>query len=209
MGHREKYFIGDVQAPSVTEVLSIIRKPFLEKWRGKLGNEECDRIMRESQELGHRFHSAVEAYFRGEEIEELPQREAEMFALFRGWALDSKFSPMELELHLESKTHLYHGTCDVIGKFEDGSIVIGDWKTSSSISDDYGMQLSAYAQAFKETTGTNITEGFILRVDKKAGAKCPIEVKRFSDLPKYFDAFLSCKKVWDFVNKRGEWTKSA
>jgi hypothetical protein len=205
MAHREKHFINGVEAPSVTQVLNVIRKPFLEVWRGKLGNTECDRIMTESQELGHRFHGAIEAYFRGEEIDELPQREAEMFALFRGWAIDSKFTPLELELHLESQAHYFHGTCDVIGRFEDGPLLVGDWKTSSAISADYGMQLSAYAAMYKEQFGGEIKDGFVLRVDKKVGAKKPIEIQRFENLPKYFDAFLHCKAVFDFVNKKGEW----
>ena len=205
MGHREKYFINGEEAPSVTTILNVVRKPFLETWRGKLGNAECDRIVAESQELGHRFHEAIEAFYQGHELPELPQREAEMFALFRGWALESKFEPMELELHLESKKYLYHGTVDTFGRFEDGVIVAGDWKTSSSINDDYGMQLAAYAEAYNETTGSNVTEGFILRVDKKPGAKKPIEIKRFTNLPKYFEAFMHCKSIYDFVNKKGAW----
>jgi CRISPR/Cas system-associated exonuclease Cas4 (RecB family) len=205
MGHREKYLINGVEAPSVTQILGVIRKPFLENWRGRYGNAECDRIMMESQELGHRFHAAIEAYYQGHELPELGQREAEMFALFRGWALESKFEPTELELHLESKKHHYHGTVDTFGRFEDGVIVVGDWKTSSSISSDYGMQLAAYAAAFNETTGANVTEGFILRVDKKPGAKKPLEVKRFSNLPKYFEVFMHCKQVFDFANKKGAW----
>jgi hypothetical protein len=209
VGHREKYFIDGVEAPSVTQILGIINKPFLLKWYGKLGNAECERIVRESQELGHRFHESIESYFRGEELAELPRREAEMFALFRGWALESKFTPTELELHVESKAHGYHGTCDTFGTFSDGVLMVGDWKTSGSISDDYGLQLAAYAQAYKETTGIEVTEGFILRVDKKDSAKMPLEIKRFTNLPKYFETFLHCKQVWDFVNKRGEWAKSA
>lgn len=209
MSHRDKFLINGVEVPSVTEVLSVIRKPFLENWRGRLGNKECDRIVQESIELGHRFHEAVESYFRGEDIPELPQREAQMFALFRGWALESKFTPVELEVHLKSETYGYHGTADVFGTFEGSpAILAGDWKTSSSISSDYGLQLSAYAQAFKEETGHEVTEGFIVRVDKKPGAKRPIEVERFTDLPRYFKTFLAVKDVWEFENKRGVWSNA-
>lgn len=203
--HREQIIIGGEVAPSVTQVLGIIDKPFLQKWRGKLGNAECDRIVRESQETGHLVHEAIESYFRGEDIPELPQKEAKMFALLKGWALESRFTPTELELHVKSEKYGYHGTMDAIGKFDDGVLLIGDWKTSSSINHEYGAQLAAYAQAYKEETGTEVTEGFIVRVDKKEDAKVPLEVKRFTDLPKYFEAFLACLDVWRFVNKRGKW----
>ncbi len=205
MGHREKVFIGGEEAPSVTQVLSVIDKPFLKRWYGKLGTAECERIVRESQETGHLVHEAIESYFRGEELPELPQKEAKMFSLVKGWALESRFTPVELELHVKSEKYKYHGTMDTIGKFEDGVLVIGDWKTSSGINDEYGVQLSAYAQAYKEETGITVNDGFIVRVDKKEDAKVPFEIRRFSDLPKYFDVFLACLDVWRFVNKKGAW----
>lgn len=208
MGHREKVFIDGKEAASVTTILSVVRKEFLERWRGKLGNAECDRIVRESQDLGQNVHSAIECYFRGDEIPELSKREAEMFALFKGWALESRFNPTELELHVQSEEHLYHGTMDTIGHFGDGVLLLGDWKTSSAIDDLYALQLSAYAQAFKEETGVEITEGFVLRVDKKPDSKKPIEFKRFSNLPMYFDVFLSCKDIYDFTKKKGKYERA-
>ncbi len=203
--HKEKVFIGGEEAPSVTQVLNIINKPFLHLWRGKLGNAECDRIVRESQETGHLVHEAIESYFRGEDIPDLPQKEAKMFSLVKGWALESKFTPTELELHVKSEKYGYHGTMDAIGKFDDGLLVITDWKTSSGINDEYAIQLSAYAQAYKEETGTEVTDGCIVRVDKKETAKVPFEIKRFTELPKYFSVFLACLDVWRFVNKKGSW----
>ena len=34
--------------PSVTTILSIIRKPYLERWRGEIGNDDADFIMEEA-----------------------------------------------------------------------------------------------------------------------------------------------------------------
>lgn len=205
MGHREKHLICGEEAPSVTQVLSVVRKPFLETWRGRLGNVECDRIMKESQELGHHVHEAIEAYFRGEPAQSLTHQEAEMFELVKQWAIESQFRPLELELHLESVKYLYHGTCDAIGSFPDGKLLMVDWKTSSGVDELYGAQLAAYTQAREEETGELITDGLIVRVDKKKGAKVPFEVVRFNDLPRYFKVFEHCLNLWRFVNKKGEW----
>lgn len=207
MGHREKVLIDGVEAPSVTTVLAIVRKPFLEAWRGKWGNKECDRIMRESQELGHRIHAAIEGYFRGDLTPEMSAQEAGMFLLFKQWATDTRFQPLELEMNVQSKLHHYHGSFDAVGHFGDGKLMVLDWKTSSATDALYGAQLAAYAQGYKEMTGTEITEGLVVRMDKKPETKKAFEVTRFDDLPKYFEIFLHAKELYEFVNKKGKWTK--
>lgn len=208
MGHKEKVFIGGQEAPSVTQVINVIDKPFLKLWYGKHGTAECQRILKASQETGKLVHSAIEAYFRGDALPDLPAKEAAMFALMRTWAIESRFTPVELEVHVMSEQFGYHGTADTLGSFDGGPLVIGDWKTSSGIGDDYGIQLAAYAQAYKEQTGKEVTEGFIVRVDKKgAEAKVPFEVKRFTELPRYFEVFKSCLDLWRFTNHKGTWAK--
>lgn len=208
MGHREKFLINGQEAPSVTTVLNIVRKEFLERWRGKLGNAECDRIVRESQELGQRLHEAIEGYFQGETSPELNAHEAGMFSLFKGWILEERLNPVELERHVKSDKYLFHGTTDVIGTFGDKDVLsIGDWKTSSAIDPLYFVQLSAYAEAYYEETGNRIANGFIVRADKKLDAKKPFEVQIVTDLPRYFPVFLNCLELYNFVNKKGMWTK--
>ncbi len=44
--------------PSVTTKLGIVRKPFLETWRGDLGNRECDLRLFEAGQRGTRIHHA-------------------------------------------------------------------------------------------------------------------------------------------------------
>ena len=44
--------------PSVTTKLGVVRKPFLEQWRGDLGNRECDMRVFEASQRGTRIHHA-------------------------------------------------------------------------------------------------------------------------------------------------------
>jgi CRISPR/Cas system-associated exonuclease Cas4 (RecB family) len=201
--HREKVYIDGILAPSVTEVLSVVRKPFLEFWRGKNGNAKCEQILRESQDIGKNLHSMIEAYFRGETLEEHTGPELRMFLLFKKWALESRISPIELELSMESKQYKYHGTCDFIGKLGD-RLVIVDWKTSSMMDDLHAVQLAAYAQMYKEQFGEVIEDGMIVRMDKKAAAKKAFEVKEYRLLHNYFDVFEHCLGVWKFINPQKE-----
>lgn len=202
MGHREKVEFDGVVAPSVTSVIGIIDKPFLKIWFGKLGLAKAQQTVKDSQILGQNVHEAIESYFRGETIPDLSQREAAMFSLFKGWAMQSHFSPIELETYLENRKDGYYGTCDAIGSFDGGPLLMADWKTSAQVDKTYGCQLAAYAAAYKETTGIEITEGFVVRVDKKEDAKKPIEIVRYENLPRYYEVFLHCLQVWKFVNNK-------
>jgi len=203
------YILDGEPIPSVTEVISVINKPFLYAWFAKHGWKECERIKREAGELGSRLHDCIERYLQGELIE-VSGREGEMFEKFRQWKESNDFRPVELEKKVVSRQHRYHGTFDALGTFGDSTeLIICDWKTSSQISDEYALQLSAYAAAYEEETGIGVTRGLVVRMDKKASSKKQFEVKEFNGLPKYFDVFLSCLDVWNFVNKRERWSKEA
>jgi CRISPR/Cas system-associated exonuclease Cas4 (RecB family) len=203
------YVLNGVEIPSVTEIISIIDKPFLRLWYGKNGTKECQRIMKESGELGSRVHDAIEAILKGEEPPPLSPQEVGMVHWFELWQNETDFRPVELELKVVSERHKFHGTFDALGTFGDSTeLVMCDWKTSSKIDDSYALQLAAYAAAYEEQTGIGVTKGMIVRMDKKATSKKQFEVKEFNGLPKYFEVFLSCLDVWNFVNRRDKWKKA-
>ncbi len=64
----------------------------------------------------------------------------------------------------------------------------------------HAVQLAAYAQMYKETTGKEISNGLIVRMDKKDNAKKAFELKKYSDLSKYFPVFKACLQVHRFLN---------
>lgn len=47
--------------PSVTTVVDLLKEPYLERWRGKVGNEEADRIRNEAAWLGTLVHDTLTA----------------------------------------------------------------------------------------------------------------------------------------------------
>lgn len=51
--------------PSVTTKLGVIDKPFLAKWRGDLGNRECDMRLFEASQRGSRIHYAFNVLTTG------------------------------------------------------------------------------------------------------------------------------------------------
>lgn len=48
--------------PSVTTVVDLINEPWLNKWRGRVGNEEADRIAKEAAWLGTLVHDTLSAF---------------------------------------------------------------------------------------------------------------------------------------------------
>lgn len=51
--------------PSVTTILGIVDKPFLQRWRGDVGNREADLRVFEAQQRGSRIHSGWETMTKG------------------------------------------------------------------------------------------------------------------------------------------------
>ncbi len=207
MGH-SPYTLDGVEIPSVTQVLGVLAKPQLYRWYAKNGWDECERIKKDSGELGSRLHEAIETLLKGEEPPQLAKREADMLHLFFLWKEEKDFQPFELERKVVSERHKFHGTFDAMGLFGvSKELIICDWKTSSQISVEYPLQLAAYAAAYEEETGIGVTRGLIVRMDKKETSKKQFEVKEFTNLPAYFDVFLDCLSVWNFMNKKDKWAK--
>jgi len=156
--------------PSVTEIIGIIDKPGLKYWYGKFGITECEKKMRESQDIGHNVHKAIEFYLKDTPIpHKLSDQEARMYSMFVENIEADKIPKGETERVLCSHKHKYNGTADYIGPF------VADWKTDSvprNKSEErervykYKLQQAAYALAYEEETGNKIKEGRIYRVSK-------------------------------------------
>lgn len=149
----------EVRYPSVTRILGALSdKSFLEEWIARVGQEEADRISKESTEFGEALHSRIENFLMGEPLEELkPGRLSFTFDSLLGKLRFKKVKPIGLEVPLQSHVVKVQGRCDFVG-YVDGELVILDWKTSKkprmkSWNDSYFIQAAAYALCFKEMTG--------------------------------------------------------
>lgn len=178
MPHREIKGI-----PSVTQILSVMDKPFLKRWYGTLGWEECERIKNESADYGTKIHEYVSRHLKGEVVEGVT-----LVSVFASHykELGRKAIEVEPEEPYQSKKYGYQGTFDWVEKDADGTLVIADLKITGRIYKEMGLQLAAYAQLYNEKHGTKIVTGRIYRLDKKTGK---LQIKEFVDLPKYFKVF--------------------
>lgn len=226
MGHVDT-IVGGVKYPSVTQIIGILDKPFLYRWYGMNGWSACEKVLKEKQELGIKFHSDIENYINWsyKSVGPEPDWDENVQAVI-DWADVVEFSPEYLEQHVISHIYKYGGTFDCLGEINNKPVLV-DWKLTGQLSETYVLQLAGYYQAAKEN-GLKFSEARVVRpyqLEKPAlknevrqtanGYKYSfkdsnifIEERRYESLEKYFDAFLNCRKIWDFLNKKGIWQEN-
>ena len=164
--------------PSVTTVLSGTSKSKdgLIQWRNRVGEEEAERIIKQSTDIGTAVHEAIENYLNGKSWDNFEETHDQLLAQ----KISAKFIKdglkgitdiwgLEVGLLLDN---LYAGTADCVGEFE-GTPTLIDFKTAKKIKkrewiEDYFLQGCAYANAHNVMFGTKIEQIVILMVDRNA-----------------------------------------
>ena len=164
--------------PSVTTVLSGTSKSKdgLIQWRNRIGEEEAERIIKQSTDIGTAVHEAIENYLNGKSWDNFEETYDQLLAQ----KISAKFIKdglkgitdiwgLEVGLLLDN---LYAGTADCVGEFE-GIPTLIDFKTAKKIKkrewiEDYFLQGCAYANAHNVMFGTKIEQIVILMVDRNA-----------------------------------------
>jgi genome maintenance exonuclease 1 len=162
--------------PSVTTVLSGTSKSKdgLIQWRNRVGDEEADRIIKQSTDIGTAVHEAIEKFLNKEDWDDFDNSSDQVLAK----SISNKFIKdalngiteiwgLEVGLILDN---LYAGTADCVGLYKDIPTLI-DFKTAKKIKkrdwiEDYFLQGCAYANAHNVMFGTDIQQIVILMVDR-------------------------------------------
>jgi len=204
----KRQYVGDsnVAVPSVTTILSETGdKTALIAWRKRVGDEEANRISRESAGLGTKVHNALEKFILNEEYEIKGNNFISIMAksmteemINNGLAKVDELWGVEVGLIAEG---LYAGTSDAIGMYE-GEEAIIDFKTAKKIKkrewiEDYFLQGCAYALAHNEMMGTNIRKVVILMVDRDS------KFKEYTIKDGEFDTYCDkwSDRLADYYNK--------
>lgn len=161
--------------PSVTTILDKTSdKTHLIAWRKRVGEQEANRISKESAGLGTKVHNALEKYVLGEEWNTFGNNVVSQLAktmttkmIDEGLSSVNEIWGVEVGLIAQE---LYAGTADCIGMFNGVESII-DFKTAKKMKkrewiDDYFLQGCAYALAHNEMFGSEIKQVAILMVDR-------------------------------------------
>lgn len=199
---------------SVTEVLKIIAKPQIVYWFGKevYRAMAIDPTIDEKTALaapyktsgsaktrGTTVHSIVEAYkTTGEVIETIPEEFKGYATAFYQFMKDHKVEIIEQEKTIFDKENKVAGTLDMYVKIGD-KLMIVDVKTGKDIYNEVRLQNSAYAHMLR-LAGHKVDEIAVLLLETGEDGK-PTSKYKFATLEEDFDAFLACKKVYEWANK--------
>lgn len=206
--------------PSVTNILGVIAKPGLDKWKlqqvakaafnrppdGKESAEYfTDRIIEsafdqvvDAADFGSRIHDALEKIFEGEPVEEELQPYVQPTL---DWKREKGLTFTHREITLVNAGEGYAGRCDVIAKGKKGQLVILDYKTRKTKEgekvtayDGQGMQLAAYAVAhWGEAMLEKVTAANVFISTTEPGR---MEVCKHDDLVSEWHAFKAACLLW-------------
>ena len=162
--------------PSVTTVLNKTsnKKESIQQWRNRVGEEEANRIIKQSTDIGTMVHEALELY--------LNEQEWRNFSDNQDGVLAERMTKKFIESGLNSITEvwglevglildgLYAGTADCVGKINGVPSLI-DFKTARKMKkrewiEDYFLQCCAYANAHNVMFDTDINQIVILMIDR-------------------------------------------
>lgn len=197
--------IDGIEYPSVTEIINILSKPGLNKWREWKGTKEADKISKEAADRGKKAHGLVEQFLKGETIVFCGE-DTELRPIFKAWFdwwRESKYKAIHSEIKVISQKYKYGGTFDCLISENDKIFYLVDWKFSNNDDKFRWLQLAGYAQAYYEQEKIKVKRGMIVRIDKKA----KIHVKQVKNLWIYIPLFIACRKLYDFINSLGKFKK--
>lgn len=208
------YFLKDgTKVPGTTTVISRFKDSGALIWwawnQGKDG-KDYRQTSKDAADAGTVAHDLVEAHLRGgkaslEGVEpSVLERGMAAFGAYLAWEKQTGIKPQPLEIPLVSETYRYGGTPDALFQMPDGSIAMGDWKSSNAVYADYLIQLAAYKWLWEENYPDRpLTGGFhICRFSKEHGDFAHHFFPKLDEAWEQFKLFLKAYEIDKQLKKR-------
>lgn len=165
-GYRE-YLIKDGYVPSVTSIISVLPKPYIQQWKKKYSPEQVEAVMKYSSIRGNMIHyNALQQYCDAfitqeppdlKDVQEAIQSKAMFKEIYMAMILFKEFQsvftlkPVAVERVVHNHKVGYAGRVDFQGYLVSGkkkTPVLVDIKTGAEVyKDDASLQLTAYNKA--------------------------------------------------------------
>lgn len=120
---------------------------------------------------------------------------------FVRWQEMTKIRVIETETGGVSELHQYGGTFDGLAEDNNGDLVLIDWKTSNAVYGEYLIQLAAYAQIVRETSGREVKAFHLLRVRKETA---DFSHHSWENLDEELEAFILMRRLYEMVYRIGK-----
>jgi hypothetical protein len=161
-------------------------------------------MFKSAGDIGTRFHEIVDYFIlNGRDPEKIDDDLKTLYLNFKDWLKNSGLKIILGDTPCINRKDGYAGRLDVLFQDRDGNYVIGDWKTSNYLSEQYAMQISAYSAAFADTYGVPMpTKAICIRFDK---VKPLFEVATIKNVEESYKSFLDTLKIKNQI-ENGVWS---
>lgn len=184
--------------PSVTEVLSVAeRRPF-EAWRRRVGQREAHRVMEEAKVLGTKVHAIAQLLANDRTAPVEPEMQPYADAIKEFHALQVR-RVLGTEMSFTSRALGFGGTLDLYCELNDGSRAVVDYKTTSGLTREHGLQLAGYALLLKEA-GYVVNRRVCVRLRKDEPGRWYARIYR--DHQEDVEAFMACVVLWTWMHRK-------
>ena len=161
---------------SVTTALSIIRKEYLERWRGSVGNRAADEVFSSAGDLGSSVHNYCESISRGQPIGDIDDEKIYLMVMgYKEWFERHVRKVWFVERVVCHSLYRYAGRLDLVAVIKGDRLPsVIDLKTGNMGSQEalkeVGLQLSGYKEALLQEN-IKTKRRIVLHIDKHSPGK--------------------------------------
>src|SRR3990167_1016558 len=204
---KQGYFLKDgSKVPGTTTVIGRFKDSgALIWWAWNQGKEGKDykKTSQDAADAGTIAHELVEAHLRHKTVDltgypqEAATRGLGAFEAYLAWEKQTGIKPIPCEEQMVSEIYRFGGTPDAIFQMPDGTLAMGDWKSSNAVYSDYLIQLAAYKQLWEENHPDKpITGGYhICRFSKQHGDFAHHFFPKLDEAWEQFKLFLKAYEI--------------
>ena len=140
------------------------------EWLKKLDSAYSahSKTLKKSATKGSDLHYELEKWVKGQ-ISGNPIEPDEKILKFVQWAEKNVKRFIASEVHCYSETYWLGGICDVIWEMNDGTIIIGDFKSAKEVYLSHFVQVAGYHLQLEENGGFDKDGNKILELEKVGG----------------------------------------
>ena len=172
------YEIDGKSYPSVTSVLSLLKKESLQEWRNNVGESVANWEMGRASRRGKAMHTLVEQYMKNQTPSIRDVLPLGLFKLIKPY-VDKIDNIQMLETIMYSKKLTLAGQVDCVADYN-GKLSVIDFKSANkerleSWVENYFLQTTAYSMMYEELYGVKIDQLVILLACEDGVAQCFIK----------------------------------
>jgi genome maintenance exonuclease 1 len=174
------YEIDGKSYPSVTSVLSLLKKESLQEWRNNVGESVANWEMGRASRRGKAMHTLVEQYMKNQTPSIRDVLPLGLFKLIKPY-VDKIDNVRLLEAIMYSKKLTLAGQVDCVADYN-GKLSVIDFKSANKEREEgwienYFLQTTAYAMMYEELFNQKIEQIVVLLACEDGVAQCFIKDK--------------------------------